>query len=119
MTIETNTLVIGWNRPTIGREGVAAELFANTQGYLEKQVKANKLTSFEPVFLEAHGGDFNGFWLVKGTHQQIDQLRREDEFVDIVMRALHCVDGFGVNGAYSGQQLIGEMMTRWTKQIPR
>lgn len=118
MAIETNTLLIGWNRPIVGREGVAAECFAATNAYFEKQQKSGKITSFEPVFLQLHGGDFNGFWLVKGTNQNLNTMQTDEEFVELLLRVNHCVTGVGVTQGYAGQQ-VQEVMGRWLKTLPR
>jgi DMSO reductase anchor subunit len=119
MAIETNTLVVGWNRAVSGREAAAGELFGATVGYYEKQVKAGKLTGWEPMFLTAHGGDFNGMFILRGTGANLDAIRQDEEFVELILRAQHCLENVGVIAAYSGMNVIQDMMMRWTKQIPR
>ncbi len=118
MAIETGALVVGWNRAIVGRESAAAEAFATAVSYYEKQVKAGKLTSFEPYFLTAHGGDLNGFWILKGSHQNLEWIRSDEEFTDNLLRATHCLEGVGVIPAYTGA-VIGDMMQRWMKTLPR
>lgn len=118
MAIETGALLVGWNRAISGREGVAAEAFAQTNAYFEKLQKNGKVTSFEPVFLQLHGGDFNGFWLVKGNHQNLDWIRTDEEFTELLLRANHCMTGVGVIPAYTGNN-IQELMSRWVKTTPR
>ncbi len=117
--IEFGALVIGWNRAIPGREAAAGELFGSVTAYYDKQVKAGRLTGWEPIFLAQHGGDFNGFFLLRGTHANLDQIQRDEEFVENSLRASHCLENFGVIPAYVGQSSIQEMMTRWTKTIPR
>ncbi len=117
--MDTNTLVIGWNRAVVGREAVAGELFGNMVAFLDKQQKAGKIQSWEPCFLEVHGGDFNGFWYVKGTHANLTALRTSDEFTDLMMRAIHCIENIGAISGWSGMQAGQELMGRWAKQAPR
>ena len=119
MAMESNTLLIGWNRAVPGREHAAAELFAQTVGYYDKMQKSGKLTSWEPVFLNQHGGDMNGFFLLKGTGSNLNAIVADDEFVDIMLRAGHILQNFGVVHGYSGMNVIQDMMGRWTKAIPR
>lgn len=119
MTIETNALVIGWNRAVPGREAAAGELFATTCAYYDKQVKAGKLTGWEPMFLSQHGGDFNGFFILRGTGANLDWIRSDDEFIENILRAGHCLENVGIIPAYSGMQVIQDMMTRWVKTVPR
>lgn len=118
MTVETNALIIGWNRAVVGREAAAGECFATTVAYYEKLLKTGKITSYEPFFLAHHGGDFNGFFVLKGTNANLDWVRTDEEFVDNLLRANHCLTNVGVIPAYTGAG-IQDMMTRWTKTIPR
>ncbi len=116
---EYGALVIGWNRAVPGRESAAAELFGTVLSYYEKQQKAGRITSWEPIFLTQHGGDFNGFFILRGTQTNLEQIQRDEEFVDTNLRAAHCLQNFGVVQAYVGMPTIQDLMTRWTKTIPR
>jgi hypothetical protein len=119
MTIEYGALIVGWNRAVPGREANATELFGTVTSYYERLQKSGKITGWEPIFLNYHGGDFNGFFVVRGTATNLDQIQREDEWVDNNIRASHCLQGFGVIPAFVGQNAITDMMTRWTKSVPR
>ncbi|CAN5920644.1 hypothetical protein BH11MYX3_BH11MYX3_41090 [soil metagenome] len=116
--VQTNTVLFGWNRALAGREGMAGELFAHSMTYFEKLKATKQIEGFEPVFLNRHGGDLNGFFLLKGSHMQLDAMMQSDEWVDIVMRADHYLSGVGVITGYTGQ-VIPDMMQRWVKTIPR
>jgi hypothetical protein len=119
MAIEYGALVVGWNRAVPNREAAAAELFGTVNAYYERLQKQGKITGYEPVFLNWHGGDFNGFFIIRGTHTHLDALQREEEFIENNLRASHCLQGFGVIPAYVGSHAIQDMMQRWTKTIPR
>lgn len=118
MTVESNALIIGWNRAVVNRESAAAECFASTVAYFEKLERNGKITSFDTVLLSQHGGDFNGFFVLKGTNADLDWVRSDEEFVDNIVRATHCLTNVGVIPGYTGVS-VGDMMTRWTKSIPR
>jgi hypothetical protein len=118
MGIETNALIFGWNRPAFGRETHAAELFGQTVSYFEKLQKSGKLESFEPCFLEIHGGQFNGFFFVKGTHQNLHWMQTDQDFQDILIRAGLCLEGAGIVPSWRGSA-VNDVMARWTKAIPR
>ena len=60
----------------------------------------------------------NGFFLVKGTHAQLEAMRASDEFVDLTVRAGHTLEQVGVIEAYTGPE-IPNVMGRWTKLIPQ
>ena len=115
--VKSNVILFGWNRSVVGREGLAAELFAHTVSFFEKQKQTGKLESWTPVFLNRHGGDLNGFFILTGTHENLDAIKTSDEFVDITMRADQYLTGVGVIDGFTGNQ-IQELMTRWQKTIP-
>ena len=115
--VQSNAILFGWNTVVVGREGIAGELFAHTMSYFEKLKGANQLEGFEPVFLSSHGGDLNGFFLLRGTHLQLDTLRSSNEFIEITMRAGMCLTNVGVIDSYVGGTVY-ELMTRWMKAIP-
>ena len=79
-----HALFIGWNRPIPGREGGAMEAFQSGLAYFAKKVEAGEIESFEPVVLAAHGGDMNGFILVRGDSDKLTKLRDSDEFLDMM-----------------------------------
>ena len=115
--VQTNTVFFGWNRAIPGREGMAAELFAHCMNYYAQLKASGQIESFEPVFLQRHGGDLNGFFLLKGEHAKLDAVMSSDEFTDITMRAEQYLTGIGILQGYTGA-VIGEAMQRWVKTIP-
>ncbi|MDB4963003.1 MAG: hypothetical protein JWP01_3002 [Myxococcales bacterium] len=115
--LQSNCVMFGWNHPATGREAMASELFAHCVNWCEKQRSIGNIESFEPMFLQSHGGDLNGCFLIKGTHAQLDSLKSHDEWVDIVMRAGQCLTQVGVVDCYTGTT-VQDMMSRWTRSIP-
>src|SRR5437879_6361468 len=93
-------IFIGWNRAVAGRENDALELFAHTINFWQGQIKAGNATSFEPVILRPHGGDLNGFFLIRGDRNKLNTVKESDEFLAIVSRAILLLEGVGVNDAY-------------------
>ncbi len=74
------------------------------------------IESFEPVIFNPTGGDLNGIILIRGSLDQLDALKREDRFIDLMMRAEHACEGLGVNDAYLEGELQSRM-GRWTQII--
>lgn len=118
MGFENNAYILGWNRPVVGRESVAAELFGTTIAYLDKCQKSGKVESWEPVFLRAHGGDLNGFFIIRGTHANLEWVNNDAEFQELFTRAMHCLENVGFIPAYRANA-VQDVMTLWTKTIPR
>ena len=106
------------NRSIPGREKLSATHFQEFIGYLTGLVKSGVIQSFDPVFLEAHGGDLNGFVLIKGEPSKLDSLMSSNEWIRHVTRALFHLDGAGAVRGVSGDG-IAQRMALWTEQIPQ
>ena len=109
-------LFLGWNRPARGREEQAMKLWGKTMEYYGKLQAEGRIESFEPVLLTAHGGDLNGFFLIRGDAEKLSEIRREDDFVDFVIEGGYCLGGFGVITAYIGEGLEA-VFNNWSKLV--
>ncbi len=108
MAAET-VLFIGWNRPIAGREKAAVELFGESMGYWGDLQKSGQIANFEPVLLGLHGGDLNGFVLIRGEREKLDAVRASSRFLDIVTRAGILCEGFGVVSGWTGEGVMAQM----------
>jgi hypothetical protein len=102
-------LFIGWGEVVRGRESEAVEVFNETLAFYTRLQEDGTIESFEPVFLEPHGGDLNGFILIRGNAEKLAALRVSDEFTQLSLRATLIVDGFGVVGADLAERLQRQM----------
>jgi hypothetical protein len=93
-------LMIGWDKPTSGREREALEVFNDSIAYYGRLQSDGRLESMEVVFLSPHGGDLGGFILLRGTPEQMDSIRRDEEFEQIMQNAALTVDGIGLVDCY-------------------
>jgi len=109
-------LFMGWNRPVIGREKQAVECLTKAMQFYGKQQADGRIESFDTVMLSTHGGDMNGFVMLKGSAQQIAGIRQDEIFIDITIEAGYCVDGFGVVDGFIGDGLTN-VMSRYMKLI--
>ena len=107
-----SALFIGWNRSVAGREQQAMDLFMKVMEYYGKLQNDGKIESFEPVVLSNHGGDLNGFVLIKGDAAKLDKVRREDTFRNFSIEANFCLENFGVIDGYIGDG-ITEVFSQW------
>jgi hypothetical protein len=92
-------LFIGWGPVARGRETEAVDLFNEALAYYGRLQEEGEIESFEPVFLEPHGGDLIGFVLLRGAAEKLAAIRVSDEFTHYSLRAGLVVDNFGVVGA--------------------
>jgi hypothetical protein len=104
-------LFIGWGAAVRGREAKGLEVFNEVLAYYGRLQQEGTIESFEPVFLEPHGGDLEGFVLLRGSEEKLAQLRVDDEFVRLSTRGGMIVDGFGVAGAVLGDGLQAAIET--------
>jgi hypothetical protein len=107
-------IFLGWNRPSVGREQQAMQVFQKSLEFYGKLQTEGRIESFEPVILSAHGGDLNGFFLLRGDAEKLSEIRRDEMFVDLVLEAEYCVDGFGHVDGYIGEGL-DDVISRWAK----
>ena len=109
-------LFIGWGEVVRGRETEALEVFNETLGYYGRLQEEGSIESFEPVFLEPHGGDLSGFILIRGDAEKLASLRVSEEFTRFSLRAGLIVNNFGVVGADLAERLQRQM-EYYTEQI--
>ena len=104
-----SALFIGWGQPVVGREQKALQLFGEVMQYYGRLQQQGELDGFEPILLDAHGGDLNGFILLRGDTEKLARLRTDPEFVDTVTRAQLYLTNVGVVTAWYGEGLQQQM----------
>jgi hypothetical protein len=109
-------LFVGFGYPVRGRERQAVKVFNEAIEYYARLQQQGEIESFESVFLEPHGGDLNGFTLIRGDRDKLASIRTSDEFARLSIRADLIVEGFGVIGAQLGEQ-IETLMGVYNEQV--
>ena len=84
-------------------------MFREAQAFYSEQKASGQITSFESVILSAHGGDLNGFILVKGEQAKLDALQHSDKFQDLTTKVVHNVQGVGLIRGWSGESLTSQV----------
>ncbi|MFZ5481576.1 MAG: hypothetical protein ACOZNI_32740 [Myxococcota bacterium] len=102
--MDDSGLLIGWNRVATGHEHEATELWSEMLTYLRALHAAGKIDRFEPVLLGAHGGNLNGFMLLRGSQEKLDRIRNSEEFLLLVIKANKRLEGFTVVRAHFGEE---------------
>jgi hypothetical protein len=101
-------LFIGWGSPYAGKEAAAGKVFEEAVAYWDALKAAGEIESVEQVLLSPHGGDLEGFALLRGDPEKLGRLSMSPEFQRLVMRAGVCLDGVGVVSA-----VVDAGVTRW------
>jgi len=102
----TACLFIGWDRPIPGKDGEAyGYLMRDVSEQLQMLQKQGWFESFDFIGLTPHGGDLNGFILVRGERAKLDELRRTDQFEKISMKIGSLMTRHGVIPGVTGEGL--------------
>ena len=107
-------LFLGWNRVVAGREKQALQLWRKSMEYYDGLQSGGQIESFEPVILSAHGGDLNGFIMIRGDAEKLAKVRADNVFGDLATEADYCLDKFGIVAGFIGNSLM-DQMSRWSK----
>ena len=98
-------LFIGWGQVVRGREKRALQVFNESVEYWGGLQGDGKIEDFEVVILTPHGGDLQGFALLRGSEGQVAALRADEEFQRRVARADLIIESQGVVDAAIGEGL--------------
>jgi hypothetical protein len=109
-----HVLFLGWNRVVAGREQQAMKLWQKFMEFNTGLQSEGKIESFEPVILAAHGGDLNGFIMIKGDAEKLAKVRADDVFGDLAIEANYCLDKFGIVLGFIGDSIM-DQLSRWSK----
>jgi hypothetical protein len=107
--MSSNVIFFGWDRPAQGADRAAQELFGEFMQYLGGLQQSGAIQSFEPVFLDPHGGDMNGFCLIHGDSDKLDALVASEAWEDLVTRADFQMRGIGVVRGAAGDLLMARL----------
>ncbi len=98
-------IFIGWGEIPAGYRQKALRVFDESLQFWKRMQQKGDIESFEPVFLDYHGGDLAGFILVKGDREKLARLRMSSEFETINARASLIVRNLGVIDAFVGEEM--------------
>jgi hypothetical protein len=113
----SSVILFGWNRSVPGREKIAAGHFEEFVSYLGGLQQKGAIESFDVVFLDAHGGDLNGFFLLKGESGRLGTLTSTTDWITHITRASLHTEGVGVIHGVTGDEIM-KRLAIWTSAIP-
>ncbi len=102
-------LFIGFGAPVRGRERQATKVFNEAFEYYSRLQQEGEIESFEPVLLEPHGGELDGFFLLRGDQDKLARIRSSEEFERLTVRAQLIVENLGIVGAALGGRLMSQL----------
>jgi hypothetical protein len=104
-----HAVLFGWNRVVPGSEAKAIALFGEALQFWGQQQQAGAIESFEPVLLTPHGGDLNGFILVRGEADQLNHVLASEAYLVLETKANLYLAGYGVISAVCGEAIEQRM----------
>ena len=113
----SSVILFGWNRSVPGREKVSGAHFDDFVKYLGELQQAGTIQAFDVIFLDAHGGDLNGFALIRGDSGKLDALVSTTEWITHSTRASLHLDGLGIIRGVTGEEIMTRMSI-WMGAIP-
>lgn len=115
--MKSDVIFFAWNRAIPAREHLSGKHFEEFNHYLTELQNAAKIESYEVVFLNHHGGDLNGFFLIKGDAAQLDEILASEQWRNHMIRASFHLEGAGEVRGVTGD-LVLERMRIWANNIP-
>jgi hypothetical protein len=101
-------LFIGWGGAVRGLEERGLEVFNEALGLLGRMQQDGRIEGFDVCLLEPNG-ELAGFVLARGSAEQIDAVRRDDEFRRSTADAQLIVDRLRHIEGYTNEGIAGEM----------
>jgi hypothetical protein len=102
-------LFIGFGFPVRGREQKAAQVFNEAVALWTRWQEEGTIESWDAIFLEPHGGDLGGFFLLRGEQDAVGKARASDDLTTLATRAQLIVENFGIVGAEMGERVGSQM----------
>ena len=104
-----SALFVGWGQTVRGREKRALDVFNEAVTYYGERVADGSIDSVEPVLLNPHGGDLQGFFLIKGSTQGLASMRASEEFQRLHVRAGMIVEDLGIIDAWVDDAVLTQL----------
>jgi hypothetical protein len=110
-------LVIGWGAPVRGAEERGLEVFNEALGLLGRMQQDGRIESFDVVLFEPNQ-NVNGFILIRGSAEQINALRQDEEFRRNTIDAQLIVDSLRHLSGYTNEG-VAEVMGLYQEAIAK
>ncbi|SRR6266540_2482622 len=102
-------LFIGWGQVVRGREDRALDVFNETLELYGQLQSDGRIEDFEVALLDPHGGELQGYAMLRGSEDQIDAIRGDEDFQRMMTKASLVVDDLGLIRASIGEGLARAM----------
>ena len=111
-------LFLGWGPVVRGREERALEVFDESMGLFGRLQQGGRIEAVDVALLEPHAGALQGYIELRGTAEQMDAVRQDDEFRRLLIDVGLIVDDLRVVGGFTGNG-VAEQMDRYRDAVGR
>jgi hypothetical protein len=101
-------LVISWGTPVRGREERGLEVFDEAIGLFGKMQQDGRIERFDVVLLRPNG-ELNGYIELHGSAEQLDAVRRDEQFERNTAQAALVVDGLRHTEGITDDEIARQM----------
>jgi hypothetical protein len=115
--MDRNAIFFAWNRSIPGREQLSGAHFEDFVAYLTEQAQNGVIQGFDVMFLDTHGGDMNGFFLIRGEGAKLDGLMATADWTEHMTRASLHLQGAGAVRGVTGES-VAQRMELWNNSLP-
>jgi hypothetical protein len=116
--MKKGALFVGWGAIIPGREKSASRVLGEAMEYLQRLKEEGVIDSIDVVLLEPHGGELEGFVLIRGEHDCLAKLRGEESFLQTIVGVQLVHTKVGVIGAYADAEMQSVLQI-WDQQEGR
>src|SRR5947209_15171954 len=110
-------LYMAWGAPVRGAEERGLEVFNEAVGLLGRMQQDGRIEGFDTVLLDPNGG-MGGFITIRGSREQIDALRADEEFQRNSIDAAMIVDSLTHIEGYTNEG-VAKQMAMYQEAIAR
>ena len=109
-------LFIGWGGVYPGREHHAFKLFDETKELFAELKRQGEIVEFEPVLLFPHGGELDGYFLVKGEPAKLAAIQMRPDMEKIRIEASACFAKLSIIPATVGDD-VKRFLTQFDEAV--
>ncbi len=110
-------LFVSWRTPVRGAEERGLEVFNEALGILGRRQQEGQIEGFDVCLFEPNA-NLNGYIAIRGSREQINALRADEEFrrnqidASLIVDELHNVEGFTNEGVAREMALYQEALSK-------
>jgi hypothetical protein len=112
-----SVLFISWGAPIPGREERGLDVFNDALGYYGRLQQEARIERFDVALIDANPR-ISGYMVLHGSHAQLDAVRQDGEFRDILAAAALVVRDIDASEGVTDAGIAPEM-ERYQQQIAR